>query len=783
MSSFAAFQIGNHSWVIPAALLIVAALFFIYRSYRRSTAHRAISLAAATLKTVGLLALAVCLIEPLYSGVRARPGENLFAILVDDSQSLNISDRPGAETLALLRQPLLSEENPGWQTRLGQDFELHRYLFDAALHSVQDFHATENNGTASALNQLLQTLVKRLQDRPLAGVLLFSDGNSTDTLQELSATQNLPPIYPVIWGAATSPPDIAVTNVSVSQSPFEDAPISVKADVSITGDIADEVTAEILDPHGNRVAEQTLAFASGSEPTAFRLQFAAPQRGVSFYRLRVAAQGEWEQFDDPTKSSEATLANNERLLTIDRGSRKQRVLYVTGRPNWEFKFLRRALADDEAAQLTGLIRVAKREAKFKWRDGKTESANPLFRGFTGGEAEETEQYDQPVFVRIDTEDPTELLEGFPKSAEKLFQFDALLLDDVEAESFTRDEMALIQEFVSRRGGSLLMLGGQESFSRGGYARTPLQDLLPIYLDRETDTEPAGRFRLSLSRDGWLQPWVRLRRNEEEEQDRLREMPEFWTLNPLASVKPGATVLANVTDDGGTQFPALVAQQFGRGKAAALAIGDLWRWALRRQNPEKNDHARAVRQMLRWLIADVPGRVEVAVKSESSPGVRIAVQVHDENYQPRDNANVRISVGPVDGSAVTIAAEPSLEAAGLYTADYVPRQAGAYLVKATVTDAEGTESEQATAGWVYAPAVEEFHRLGWNHQYLNQLAEQTGGQIVQASDLEEFVAKLPHQHAPVTERYTYPLWHQSSVFLFALSCFIGEWGLRRYRGLP
>ncbi len=38
---------------------------------------------------------------------------------------------------------------------------------------------------------------------------------------------------------------------------------------------------------------------------------------------------------------------------------------------------------------------------------------------------------------------------------------------------------MIAEFVERRGGGLLMLGGARSFSEGGYAGTPVADALPV----------------------------------------------------------------------------------------------------------------------------------------------------------------------------------------------------------------------------------------------------------------------------------------------------------------
>mgnify|MGYP002622780503 CR=1 FL=1 len=775
MTSFATMIIGNERWVLPAAVLAAAALYVVIGSYRRASSQRWIGFCAAALKTCGLLALAACLIEPLYSGVRARPGANLFAIAVDNSQSQTIARRNEQV------QDRLGESQ--WQTRLGQDFELRRYLFAESLQSVPNYNEIPFDGNASQLGHAITTIAERFQDRPLAGILLFSDGNATDFTADFPQLKGVPPIYPVIGDDDNGLRDIGIESVAVSRSPFEDAPISVKAQIRTLGDVGETVTAEVLDPQGERVAHQSLSVDPSGAALAFRLQFAAPHRGVEFYQLRVAEGEEFDQFDDSSTTDEATLANNQRTLTIDRGTRPQRVLYVSGRPNWEFKFLRRALEEDEAVQLTALIRIAKREPKFKWKDNQVDSSNPLFRGFDEQDPDEKEQYDQPVFVRIETQDGNELREGFPKITEQLFVYDAVILDDVEAEFFTRDQMALLEEFVSRRGGSLLMLGGQESFRRGGYARTPLRDLLPVYLDREPAATPSGRLRLTLSRDGWLQPWIRLRGNEQDEQARLNDMPSFQTLNPLTGIKPGAMVLAYADDGGGNQFPALVAQQFGRGKTAAVAIGDLWRWALRRASPEQNDQARATRQLVRWLIADVPGQVEATVESDDKHVARIEVRARNKDFQPLDNAAVKVTVAPVAGTEITLDAEPSLDEPGLFTVEYVPREPAAYRVTAEVTDGTGSDAGQAVAGWVYQPAVEEFRKLTWNRAELQRIAEATGGQVVEPSNLESFVRELPEKSAPVTEHYTYPLWHQSTVFLFALSCFIGEWGLRRFRGLP
>src|SRR6185295_19754520 len=138
--------------------------------------------------------------------------------------------------------------------------------------------------------------------------------------------------------------------------------------------------------------------------------------------------------------------------------------------------------------------------------------------------EQAEQYDQPVLVRdFPPDEPdkeNKLCVGFPKSAEELYTYHAVILDDLESEFFTQDQMQLLKDFVRQRGGGLLMLGGEESFKNGHYDRTPVGDMLPVYVDDVAAPPADGRYRLALTREGWLEPWIRLRPDEDAEHKRL-----------------------------------------------------------------------------------------------------------------------------------------------------------------------------------------------------------------------------------------------------------------------
>lgn len=776
----ATFIIGGRDWIGPAiALGIVAGCVILFR-YSNSALDSRTRWFAALLKVVAVLTLIICLLEPLWSGQRARPGANLFAMLADNSQSMSIQDPGTTESRAKQLKSLLTKEDAAWQVRLSQDFDVRKYLFDSRLQGVSDFTTLAFDGGRTNLRSTVAGLKDRFRDRPLAGALLFTDGIATDTANLIEDAEGLPPIYPVVFGHAAGHRDLAISHLTVTTTAFEDAPATIQADVTQVGLPGAKVTATLLDESGEQVKQETLVFGRESTPLAFRFQFRPKHAGLSFYEVKV-------ECSTLLPENESTAANNRRMVSVDRGSGPYRILYLTGRPNWEYKFLNRAAEADEQIKLTGVIRVARREPRFDWRSRDGEATNPLFRGFdrTG---EETERYDQPVLVRMNTRDPNELRGGFPKSPEDLYPFHAVIIDDLEAAFFSADQLALLERFVSERGGGLLMLGGAESFRKGGYERTPVGRMLPLYLDTADSASLTSGYRLALTRDGWLQPWARLRSTETEEQERLNELPTFQTISRAGNLKPGATVIAEVLDAGGQHYPGLAVQRFGRGRCAALMIGDLWRWQLDRSDEQrqKDDLGKAWRQTLRWLIADVPDRIELRSFSRDEfgqPLQRVEARIRTSEFQPQDNAAVQVSLKLPDGSTVSQSAEPSLQEAGLYEATFASRLPGRYQVAVEVADAEGAALGKAETGWVADPAAEEFQRVAPNLELLKALAKQTGGEVIDSGELDSFVRSLPTRQAPLTEAYTTPLWHQPGILFLIISCLCGEWALRRWKGLP
>jgi uncharacterized membrane protein len=788
MAPAASLYFAGKDWLWPAVGTFAVALAFVGWSYVRAPASPGLRLICAALKLIGIAALLACLLEPTWSEQHAKPGANLFAVVADNSLSMQLRGRGETRTRGEDLQAALTGEQSAWRNRLAENFGVRNYLADSRLQSTQDFRELGFDGRATALGGGLKTLSERYRGQPLAGILLLTDGVASD-LDGGMDLSGLPPVYPVIFGNEQPPRDLAIASASVTQTAFEDTPVTVQAEASAIGCAGEEIVGKLfaIDPtkkggaSAEPAAEQTLTAPKESEKLVFRFQLRPEKTGVLFYRLRIALKREWDA--PPEKSTEATLANNETTVTVDRGSEKQRLLYVSGRPNWEYKFLFRAVAEDTQTELVALIRIARREAKFEFRGRAGESSNPLFRGYGNQSKEEVERYDQPVMVRLNTRDAAELREGFPKTAEELYQYRAVILDDVEAEFFTVDQLSLLQRFVSERGGGFLMLGGAESFVEGKYSRTAVGDMLPVYLDPTAPPPRDADWRITLTREGWIQPWARLRNNEADERRRLDELPPFDLLNRTRGLKPAAMVVATASaNDGSAPQPALVTQRFGRGRAAALLIGDLWQSGLGDEARQK-DLGKAWRQTVRWLVSDVPEQIELRV--EPQPGeatLKLQARVRDAKFQPLDNARVALTVLPVGAAPIALTTEPSAGEPGVYEGTYLPRENGGYRVEAVVTDENGAVVGNAQTGWTTDLAAAEFRSLSPNRALMESLARKTGGETLTPERLEAFVRELPTKRAPVTEARTRPLWHTPAVFFLALACLIAEWGLRRWKGL-
>jgi uncharacterized membrane protein len=776
-------HLGSPEMLYPAAGGLIAALLVLALAYSKVSAPSRVRYTAALLKTAGFVMLAIFLLEPMWTSRRAKPGENVLIILADNSQSLQLHDRNAGASRADQLKKILADKKAGWLRDAEEQFDVRRYYFDTRLHSTNDFSDMDYKGRQSLLMGHLRELTERYSHRKVAGIVVFTDGNATDWHGEGDAGQDLASLYPVLIGSKTPPKDVSITSLTDKSTLFEDTPVMVNAQVASHGQDV-PVVAQLFDDKGKMLEQRIEEPRSDGQPINMEFKLKPKRAGVHFYRLHTGSKNPDETQTAPIVEGEATQLNNTRWIMVDRGKGPYRILYVSGRPNWEYKFLHRAMATDTQIQMSGLIRIAKREAKFSWRGPKGDRDNPLFKGFDQKD-DATERYDKPVLIPLDVKDGEELRDGFPKTAEELYKFHALIIDDLEASFFTREQMFLIQNFVTKRGGAFLMLGGLESFKQGGYQRTPIEQILPVYLDQGSRSVGGSKYRLKWTKLGEFEQWTRLRSTRSEHQKRTAVMPEFKTFNRLQGIKPIAMLMATVTDQNNKTWPALAVQEVGRGRSGAVMVGDLWRWHLRRQDTEQEDMSQLWRQTMRWMVANTPLRVEVDQlwrRDLPNSPLEISVLARDAEYQPIDNAKVKMRIDIPKGDSVTIDLQRGKQP-GTYRTTYLPRIPGPYHATVFIDLGPKIPHLQRNIGWVSETARTEFDALTPNTDLMTQLASKTGGQLIDINGLGALIGNLPSKKDLVMSTMTTPLWHRWWMLAVALFCLAGEWGLRRVKGLP
>ncbi|QJE94368.1 hypothetical protein [Luteolibacter luteus] len=753
-------------WAVPGIIvlaIIAVALFFSYRG--KPWIPLRIRFLAGGLKWLGFALLLFFLLRPEIVRTHNRPGTNHWALLLDNSRSMTLQDQDDGKSRADRLNALLEPAPEGWQEKLGKDFILDRFSFDQRLHHRAPLDFT---GNASALARALGETRDRYQGRPLAGILVVTDGSPTDAAALASMKEGLPPVFPLVIAPEKPLQDLSVASATARATLFEDAPLIVDASVSALGLAGETVVATVSERGGKVLEELRHEFTEDQATWNPRFQVRPEATGTTFLEVEVKPAGPLQ---------EATLENNRRMVAANRDSGPYRVLYVGGRPNFEHKFLQRALDEDPDVSLTSVIRIARREPKFQMKSREGETSNPLYRGFE--DQENAERFDEAVFIRLNTKDSDELDRGFPKTSAGLFPFDTVILDDLEAEFFTRDQQRLLQRYVSERGGSVLMLGGMESLDAGGYKDTAIGEMLPVYLDPATPSDGPSSGKFSLTREGMLEPWARLRKTEAEEERRLHGMPEFQNIHRLPSIRPGAMEIGKF-ESGATSSPALVVRRYGRGHTAVIAATDLWRWGLH----DADSHAdmdKTWRQLTRWLLSDVPR--PLAVKAESATnGQRITTRLLGEDFLPAESGGIALRVRRPDETWTSLSPRPNAETPGILESLHNDTSPGPYLAEAT-SRAIGTRPAQtASTGWVVNSLQDEYLALKPDMDAMTRLATATGGRVLTRDGLDEFVKSLDELPVPITETRSEPLWHSPWWLAAALSCFIGEWALRRWKKL-
>ncbi|MDG2250659.1 MAG: VWA domain-containing protein [Gammaproteobacteria bacterium] len=734
-------------------LLIIVGVWFTYYKTTRPLSLVWKSFFVATRSSV-LIIILFCLLRPVITSMQAAPQETYLGVLIDDSQSMAISDLAGGQT----RQAAVAESffDDGLLDDLAESFQIRTFRFDKETERISGIDGLREKGTASSIDQALQYVDDQLNGLRLGGLILISDGadngesDPTNTAQGFGNRQI--PVFTVGVGQEDIPQDIGIVDVSAAKTVLEGSVFTVQVGVNHQGFEGQEVELSIRDGQ-EIVASDVITLGVEGVPRRFDLELTPERPELIVYDLQVELQ-----------SGEIIQENNNYSFLVDNTEKPALdILYLEGHPRNEYKFIRRAVQGDESLRLATYLQ-------------------------TGPEK----------YYRQGIESPTELSSGFPSTKEELYRYEAIVLGDIEENFFNADQLQMIDDFVAERGGGFLMSGMVDE----EFITTPIADILPVSLIEENflpghlrggvrrGDHPTGElFYPRLTNNGEFSPLLRLSGDDGENTNQWRLLPELQGVYVTGRVKPGATVLLEhpVLQYQNQLLPIIAQQRYGSGRSVAVTTASTWRWQMMLPSDDQS-HETLWRQLLRWLAVSAPERISIAFDREFynvGDEVNVTTTVLNDQYEPDNDATLWLqTTNPLD-QVTDVPMEWDIEEDGVYRANFIVEEEGVFNVLVDVASAasdSAIDSSEKRTAFVVTPSLREYTNAEMDSSLLERIADVSGGTYFNLSDVTGLADSVEFTPNAYSREVQLDLWDQPWLLALLIFLLCIDWIARRMKGL-
>ena len=720
-------------WVLVLATVsIVAVAWWSYAGLRGSRMRRA---GLACLRMITLALALVLWMGPAVEWPRERQERDLVQVLVDRSASMQVRDALQADGSRSTRDQELRRmlQDPVW-TELGRSHAVTWLGMTGRLSPVTDPAAPgPADGRRTLVAGALQQALREAGARPLAAVVLVTDGRSQDQpdaslLRALKASGA--PVFPVALGDPAGAQDRGIAQVEHPRRAFPRDAVPVQ--VTVSGGGTGSVRVALRDRADGRVLDERT------------VELDADRRArVTLTGRRVeAGEADWEVTLLPA-GQDADPSNDTRPVQVTFIDRPLRVLYVDGWPRWEFRYLKNLLLREEGVESSVMLLSAD-------RDFAQEGTAPLAR--------------------------------LPVTDAEFSAFDVIVIGDVPGGFLDDARQKALRELVGRRGAGLLWIGGERATPNGWHGM-PMEDLLPFRGGTEigrwdepvvmTPTPLATRLGLlELGEQGrsWPQdltragpPWSRLEWAQRIDPKDLKPAVETWAMAESGRASSSAT-----------PRPLVLSMRFGAGQVAYVGTDETWRW---RHGQGETLPERFWIQIIRHLARQALRGASERPTLEAEPSLvaveqptRISV---DASGQPQERLVVEARHGD-DADVVEIELRP--DGRGRLGAAWSPPREGVWTVRAP---GSGWGEVRVQARSEDPETLETLP----DHGLLQRLADATGGRMIQPSEVSSLSSLVPSRSITVRQPVQWPLWQRWPAYLLLLSLLLAEWLGRRTLRLP
>jgi hypothetical protein len=721
--------------------------------WRASVGRRAV-LATLRAALIGLLILAMLGPTLVYTEVKREQATLL--LLADQTRSMSVPDALGGKTRwdALCRT--VDDLAPVLRELARDNIEIRAYTFDSETHPVEVRGGKialppTPLGRETAIGAALDDVLRQVGGKRVLGILLLTDGRQQAVAPRDVAPQTVAPrlrdqgdpVFPVVFGQSRglgAAKDVALKEMLATERPFVKNELSVLGQVRVDGYVNREIPVrlwfETSPGKMEVVAEQSVKATADGQLLPVRLSYVPQAAGEFKVTLEAVAQ-----------PGELVTTNNQLSTFVDVLKGGLSALYIEGAWRWEQKYVGWALD-------------ASRDIKVETR--RFDPRQPASR-------------------------PSDLAELLRPG-----KFEVFILGDVDRAAFNEAEMRGLAEAVNR-GAGLIMLGGFHSFGAGGYYDTPLDDVLPVVMDRwerqrlddpiREDLHLPGPLHMRPTPFGQRQFALALAADPKASMALWAKLPPLDGANKFLRTKPGAVVLADA--DGDESKPLLVTQNYGAGRVLAFAGDSTWRWWL---HGDQAADKRFWRQVVLWL----------ARKDQLAEG-NVWIRLNNRRYWPGDRVEFTVGAQQPDGQpakdvefrgeVVTPSGGPRVplllirqgeQTTGTFRETQVP---GDYTIEVTAT-AGGRAPEAKRARFSVTPQDLEADNAAADPDTMENLAKASGGKTVVPEQLPDLVRQLLRQspYMEVPRETTKTLWDTWPFFLVLVGLLSVEWYLRKRWGL-
>lgn len=802
------------SWMVFVMLAVLVGVVYgtiwLYRRETTSGASMRARVWLAVVRSAVLILLLMILLGPALKVQQHRDIRPHVIVLVDESVSMTIRDRYGAERDAArvarflgvdpsevtadapiraeLVRRLLNDSDERFLKDLAKRGHVHVMRFasddpvawgppvtmvlDEPKPEQADGEATpgptsphardtfEPRGQGTNLSRAIRAAMRQKTGEPIAAIVVITDGQHNEgddpaSAAEHAAAQNIP-VFTLGMGDAAEPRNIKVAQMWAPDSVFRDDPFVVEAQVEADGfeghAVRVQLVAKEVAADGSAGAEFTIdseqvTFTGPQAERRVQFEYTPDQAGDYVISVRV----------EPV-AGEVLENDNARSLPVKVLSDQARVLLVSGAPSWEYRMVATLLKRDKTVNLSCWLQTMDEDMR---QEGNT------------------------------------VIDRLPSTPPELFEYDVVIFLDPDPAEFNEVWIEALHKFLADHAGGVMWVAGPKFTARFlTFSRTSsMRDLLPVQvgelsaLDIETlvMTHPKD-WPIKVAAEGADHVLMRLDKDPLVNQQMWDVMPGIYWSFPVKRAKPGAKVLAEHTNprlrtrDG--QRPLLVAGQFGPGRTVYMGFNGTWRWRKLGEKFFDQYWVQSVRYLAEGRLLGEKKRGRISIDRDVYPigsRVQVSAKLYDEGFDPLAAEVVGAALSGPEGGEQTFELRAVPGQPGDFEGTVVATQVGLNEIAIVLAGGSAGSVRVARQLTVEVPRVE-FADPRLNKALLRELAGKTadqGGKYFEIDEAEALAAAIPDRSERiVVNRDPKPLWASSRTLVLLLALLTVEWALRK-----